>query len=674
MVHLQGHYNVPIVLLSFLIAVLASYSAFSLSEKIAKSKGRSRVVWLLAGSCVMGCGVWSMHFVGMLAFHLNVRVTYDIQVTFLSLLASIAASFIAFRVSADAHAGPLRIGVAGLFMGSGIVTMHYTGMAAVRTSAVLTYHPVYVGLSVLIALTASYAALFMFRQSRVSVNFRRCRPVCALVMGLAICGMHYTGMAASHFTVNEQSLTDGGVVMTPMFLLIGVALSTFFILAVSWAAIFFDRNVLEKMAYTDALTGLPNRHHLVRYFEESFGSPSSGFLLFIDLDRFKSINDTLGHDIGDLLLQEVASRLKKHLNERQTAFRLGGDEFLIASTRGDRTAAVQLASTLVQEIKRPYYIQGNELYVTGSIGVSLVPEHGTERVTLLKASDTAMYNAKSSGKNNYRVFDEEMDRKLLRKLELEMDLRKGLAEKQFIVDYQPKWDVETDQISGMEALLRWNHPRLGLVSPGEFVPIAEETGIIVPITRWVLQVVCLQNKIWQDEGLLKVCVSINMSIRVFESGSLYEMVTEALEVSGLKPEYLELEITESIAMYDVEDTIEQLTALRDLGVQVSMDDFGTGYSSLGSLDQMPINTLKIDQMFIRDSNLPSKQAIISTIISIAKNLKLDVVAEGVESPEQIEFLQSQGCRVMQGYYYGKPMNPEKLKEWIGEQKEVKLKT
>ncbi|MFH5181362.1 putative bifunctional diguanylate cyclase/phosphodiesterase [Paenibacillus sp. TAB 01] len=556
-------------------------------------------------------------------------------------------------------------------MGSGIVAMHYTGMAAIRSSATLTYDSFYVGLSVVIALTASYAALYLFRRVRLYPDFRKWRPLCAVVMGLAICGMHYTGMAASHFMAEPGAALKEGVHRTPMFLLIGVALSACFILAVSWTAIFLDRNVLERMAYTDALTGLPNRHHLVRYFEESFSRPVSGFLLFIDLDRFKSINDTLGHDIGDLLLQEVSTRLKNHLTDKQTAFRLGGDEFLIASTRGERQEAIELASALVQEIKRPYYVEGNELYVTGSIGISLVPEHGSDRITLLKASDTAMYNAKLSGKNNYRIFDEEMDRRMLRKLELEMDLRQGLTEQQFFVDYQPKWDVETERIAGMEALLRWDHPKYGLVSPGEFVPIAEETGIIVPITRWMMKVVCMQNRLWQEEGIVNVCVSINMSIRVFESGSLYEMVTDALATSGMKGEYLELEITESIAMYDMEDTIRQLKELRELGVQVSMDDFGTGYSSLGSLDQIPIHTLKIDQMFIRESSQPSKQAIISTIISIAKNLQLDVVAEGVESPEQIAFLQSQGCRVMQGYYYGKPMSPDALRKWIEQQPYLK---
>jgi EAL domain-containing protein (putative c-di-GMP-specific phosphodiesterase class I) len=243
-------------------------------------------------------------------------------------------------------------------------------------------------------------------------------------------------------------------------------------------------------------------------------------------------------------------------------------------------------------------------------------------------------------------------------------LRKALANQELIIHYQPKWDANLGKLIGLEALLRWEHPRLGLISPAEFIPISEETGSIVVITRWMLREVCEQNRTWQREGVVDVCVSVNMSIRVFESGQLHAMVTEALTESELNPAHLELEITESIAMQDIQDTIRQLQTLRTLGVRVSMDDFGTGYSSLGSLDEIPINALKIDQMFIRQSNLPSKQAIISTIITIAQLLHLEVVAEGVETEEQIRFLQSRGCSVMQGYYYGKPMGVDELLEWL----------
>ncbi|MFE5323608.1 EAL domain-containing protein [Paenibacillus sp. NPDC056579] len=660
--HLHAHYNGWIILLSFIIAIMASYSALNLAGKISRSRGKSRLVWLLAGSCVMGCGIWSMHFVGMLAFHIELPVHYDAWTTLLSALAGILASFIAFRATMDTKVNKWRLGIGGLFMGSGIVVMHYSGMSAMRTAASLTYEPGLWTLSVIVALVACYAALYLFRKFRLSPDYSRWKLLSSVVMAIAVCGMHYIGMAAVRF-IPYSDMQPAGLASDAeprLFLLIGVSLAALVILAISWGAIFFDRHVLERMAYSDPLTGLANRHDLTRFFEEQFTPQAGGAVFFIDLDRFKSINDTLGHDIGDLLIREVSQRLQQTVSDKQTVFRLGGDEFLIASRDGSEDTVRTLAEALLNEIKKPYFIEENELYVTASIGISLSPQHGTDRSSLLKAADTAMYNAKAAGKNRFRIFDEQMDREMIRKMELEKDLRKALAHQEFFAVYQPKCDASTNQMVGMEALLRWRHPTLGIISPVEFIPIAEDTGLIIPITHWLLKEVCKQNSHWQEQQWAQLCVSVNMSVRMFESQALYDMVQEALTESGLQGKYLELEITESIAMHDSEDTVQQLYKLRELGVRVSLDDFGTGYSSLGTLDEMPVDTLKIDQIFVRKSQLLSKQAIISNIIAIAKNLNLEVIAEGVETEEQIQFLQSRGCHVMQGYYYGKPMTADEI--------------
>lgn len=611
----------------------------------------------------MGAGIWSMHFVGMLAFHVEASVSYNIYLTLLSLAASILASYIAFRVTSAADYGTKRLLQGGFFMGSGVVAMHYIGMSAINEPIRIAYDPLFVSLSIVVSFIASYGALYLFRKFRATEGYSKWKLMSACIMALGICGMHYTGMRASQFVV-DAAHQHSDMVGPQIFLLAGVAGAIFFVLAITLGAIFFDRNVLERMAYTDSLTGMPNRNQLTRYFEDSFSGRDSGFLLFIDLDRFKTINDTLGHDAGDLFIKEVAQRLQQTTSGDQNVFRLGGDEFLVVSSNGTKEEAIRLAEYLVSVIKRPYSVLGNEIYMTTSIGISLAPEHGDNRTMLLKAADVAMYRAKSAGKNQYQLFDEETDRMHVRKLELERDLRKALANNELCIYYQPKWDAELDCLTGMEALLRWKHPRLGMVSPAEFIPIAEETGLIVSMTRWVLNEVCFQNREWQKRDIVHVCVSVNMSIRVFESGMLCEMVEESLQESNIDPGSLELEITESIAMYDVQDTIRQLQHLKSLGVRVSMDDFGTGYSSLGNLDEIPIDALKIDQMFIRQSTQPSKQAIISTIIAIARHLKLEVVAEGVETEEQIGFLQSRGCRVMQGYYYGKPMDTETLEAWL----------
>lgn len=652
-------------MLSFIIAVFASYSALNLASKISRTRGRTQKWWLVAGSCVMGSGVWSMHFVGMLAFHLNVPVNYDIPITLLSMLCSIVASFIAFQMLLSKGVNWGKFALSGFCMGSGIVAMHYTGMAAMRLPAEIIYDRSYWLLSAAIALVASYVALLLFLRFRDHTEVSWWKWASALVMGLAICGMHFTGMKAADFWCGNPNAivsTDAGEMN--LLLLAGVTLTTFFILMVSWGAMFFDRHVLEKMAYSDPLTGLPNRHDLNRLLGEGVDTSKETAVLFIDLDRFKTINDTLGHDIGDMLVQEVGRRLSGYLQQGQKVFRLGGDEFLVVAENCGQALAEELASGILEVVTRPFVLQGNELYITASIGISLAPKHGTDRASLLKTSDTAMYNAKNAGKNRYCVFDDDMDKRLLRRLELEKDMRGASERQEFYVVYQPKWDAQTDTPVGLEALMRWPHPKFGVVSPDEFIPIAEETGLIIPMTRWILEEACRQNKVWLNKGMPSMIVSVNVSVRLFESQHLLYMVEHALRTTGLPARYLELEITESTMLYDVPDMIRQLNELREIGVRISMDDFGSGYSSLGSLDQIPIDTIKIDQLFVRESDSPSKRAIVGAIIDMALKLHLELVAEGVETREQIDFLRASGCNVMQGYFYGKPMNIEQMDDWL----------
>jgi diguanylate cyclase (GGDEF)-like protein len=358
-----------------------------------------------------------MHFVGILALHLDVPIMYNPFISALSMLTAVAISYIAFQFSAGAHKGISRHLIAGLFMGSGIVTMHYTGISAIRSPIQITYNPIYWLLSAVIAFIASYAALYLFRKFRNSTGFSKWKLICAILMGLAICGMHYTGMAAvqlsaaSLSSVGETSIFDA-INQSRAFMLVFVALSIFFILAMSWGALFFDKNVLERLAFNDALTGQQNRHGLVNYFNDVFSVHTGGFLIFIDLDRFKTINNTMGHDVGDLFIREIAERLRTNVRPGQTLFRLGGDEFLVASSDGNRDEAAQLSESLLLAIKQPYTIMGNEIFMTASLGISLAPDHGTDRTSLLKAADMAMYNAKAAGKNQFMFFDELTDRRL----------------------------------------------------------------------------------------------------------------------------------------------------------------------------------------------------------------------------------------------------------------------
>ncbi|PYI54082.1 bifunctional diguanylate cyclase/phosphodiesterase [Paenibacillus flagellatus] len=659
---MDGNYNYYIVALSILIAILASYSALHITSKISHAAGKSKFFWIWAGAFVMGSGVWSMHFVGMLAFHLHVDVRYDVPLTLVSMAASVVASFIAFYATMPKRINWVKIAIGGFFMGSGIVAMHYTGMEAMVMPVKLTYDPLYWTLSAVIALVVSYVALLLFLRFRNSGSSGWLKWASAVVMGFAVCGMHYTGMKAAVFEGHSGMSMDHGAPNVDLFLLYGVTVTIFLILMVSWGAIFFDRHVLEKMAYQDAITGLPNRNEMNRFFDTHEGDESLG-VLFLDLDQFKAINDTLGHNIGDLLVQEVGNRLRPFNRNDRQAFRIGGDEFLIVVKNCGQEQAEQLAETILQRIKQPYFIEGNELYVTGSIGISIGSLRGSDRSTLLKTADTAMYKAKGMGKNQYCVYDETMGSREVRRMELEKDLHRALEHNQFFVVYQPKWNVKTNSLFGFEALIRWDHPRLGVVSPVEFISIAEETGFIVPMTRWTLAEACRQCKSWQEAGLVQP-VSVNLSIRLFQSGSLHELVQGALDKAGLDPHLLELEITESMVLHDINDIVRQLQAIRAMGVRVSMDDFGTGYSSIGLLDRIPIDALKLDKLFTNDLVTPSKRAIINAIVLMAETLNLEVIAEGVENEEHIRFLTQLGCTVMQGYYYGRPMKTDEVGEWL----------
>ncbi|WP_339269681.1 EAL domain-containing protein [Paenibacillus sp. FSL W8-0187] len=660
---MEGNYNLYIVGLSIAIAILASYSALNITSKISDANGKSKFFWLCGGAMVMGSGIWSMHFVGMLAMHMNMNVRYDVFLTIMSMLVSVVSSFIAFYITMPKNINWSKIAIGGFIMGSGIVTMHYMGMEAMVIHAEISYDPGIWVLSAIIALVASYAALLLFLRFRNHPKSSFLKWGSAVVMGFAVCGMHYTGMKAARFEAHAGMITQPPQ-SVDFLLLYGVTVTIFAILLVSWGAMFFDRHVLEKLAYQDTITGLPNRNEMNRFFETN-AETEKITILFLDLDQFKAINDTLGHNVGDLLVQEVGKRLRQFIRGGQQVFRIGGDEFLVILKQSDPNYAQRLADDILQQIKNVYHIDGNELYVTASIGISIGSVHSSDRTTLLKNADTAMYKAKGLGKNQQCLYDEEMGLQEVRKMELEKDLQRAFELKEFFIVYQPKWNVQSDRLVGFEALLRWKHPRLGVISPLEFIPIAEETGLIIPMTRWTLEEACKQCRIWQERGIVQP-VSVNLSIRLFHGDNLLELIQNVLDQANLEPRLLELEIAESMVLHDVNDIIRQLGNIRSLGVKVSMDDFGTGYSSIGLLDRIPIDALKLDRQFTNDLDTPSKRAIVNAIVLMAENLNLDVIAEGVENKEHIDFLTGLGCHVMQGYYYGKPMDIDEIKVWMYE--------
>jgi diguanylate cyclase (GGDEF)-like protein/PAS domain S-box-containing protein len=433
-----------------------------------------------------------------------------------------------------------------------------------------------------------------------------------------------------------------------------------------------DRKLAEEkiqvLAFSDALTGLPNRRLLQDRLTQALASArrqeSRVALLFLDLDRFKNINDSLGHSVGDLFLQEVAGRLEKATRELDTVARVGGDEFLILLTGlKDVTDAAVAAERLMDVMTAEFVVQGHPLNIGCSLGISIFPEHGTDAETLIKNADTAMYSAKENGRNGFRFFTEDVNAQAVERLTLENSLPHALDKEELFLVYQPQVDMTTGKIIGLEALLRWQHPELGLVPPDKFIRIAENCGLIVPVGEWVLRAACSQARKWQEDGLPPVRVAVNVSAVQFRRQGFSEQVRKVLRETGLAPEYLELELTESLLLADADVTLSVIQELKAMGLTLAIDDFGTGYSSFKYLKQFRVSRLKIDRSFIRDVAVnPDDAAITAAIISMAKSLRLKVIAEGVEDEAQMTFLRANQCDEIQGYYFSKPLAVDKVSD------------
>ncbi|PWK15701.1 putative bifunctional diguanylate cyclase/phosphodiesterase [Tumebacillus permanentifrigoris] len=437
---------------------------------------------------------------------------------------------------------------------------------------------------------------------------------------------------------------------------------------------------IAHMTYHDDLTSLPNRKHFTNVLHQALNmaqiTESNIGVMFLDLDRFKNVNDSLGHATGDRLLREVARRLLGALAENHLLARMGGDEFamLVPDLESPEEAA-KLAQRALELFEQPLLFENREFLITASIGISVYPQDGLDAETLLRNADTAMYSAKENGRNNFQFYTPEMNEIILEQLEMEKAMRHALEHEEFVLHYQPQVDLVTGQIIGSEALIRWMHPERGLVPPSQFIPLAESVGLIIPLGEWVLRTACLQNKEWQDAGFPPIKVAVNLSARQFEQANLVDTVADILEESGLDPQYLHLEITETLAMNNANLAIDKLHALKNLGVQLSIDDFGTGYSSLNYLKKFPIDTLKIDRSFVGDIPADSDDAaIVTAIIAMAHNLKLTVVAEGVETEAQLEFLREQNCDAMQGFLFSRPVPAHQLAQLLYEKKSLDTET
>ncbi|WP_286886074.1 putative bifunctional diguanylate cyclase/phosphodiesterase [Pseudomonas sp. UBA7456] len=680
---LTASYSSSLVLISLCVAILASYTALDLAGRIATARGYAASLWMIGGALAMGTGIWSMHFVGMLALQLPVELGYDLTLTACSLLIAVLSSGFALWLVSQPSLPFLQLALGALIMGAGIASMHYTGMAALRMTPGIDYDPSLFMASLLIAVGASAAALWTaFRLRRQTPYVRQIRGLAAVLMGIAIVGMHYTGMAAAGFPQGSfcGALPDGlegdglvSLVLITTFAVLLVALLTSVLdarLEARTAALARSLSLanqeLTQLALHDTLTGLPNRSLLADRIELAISKVAEQggcfALMFIDLDGFKPVNDAFGHHAGDLLLKAVATRLRGHLHSQDTLARIGGDEFVLLVELQDPSDAMNVAIKQVNLVSRPFRVAEHDLQLSASLGIVLYPGNGQDQHELLRNADAAMYHAKRVGKNGYSFFDASMNSNARQQLQLLQDLRLAVAAGQFRLHYQPKFDAKRCQPIGAEALLRWEHPQHGLLAPDRFIGLAEKTGLIIPIGDWVLDEACRQMRLWLDEGIEGWRIAVNLSAIQFCHAGLLDSVARALERHALPANCLTLEITETTAMSDVEVSLTVLQQLSDMGVDLSIDDFGTGYSSLMYLKRLPANELKIDRGFVRELEDEGEDAaIVSAIVALGRALGLRIVAEGVETSSQQAFLTRLGCDSLQGYLLGRPVPAEQLR-------------
>jgi diguanylate cyclase len=677
---LQSTYSPLLVLASLFIASLASYTTLDLASRISSLRRRAhRIYWLTGGAVSMGFGIWCMHFVGMLSFSLPIPLGYDLGITAASLLIAILVSYFALHLVTQGDLSHARLAASGTVMGSGIAAMHYTGMAALKMMPSIQYNPAIFALSVIIAILASTAALWIASTLRFKSGGHayRWRLGAALIMGLAITGMHYTGMAAANFPEGAVCITASGV--STNWLALTIMGATFSILTITLVLSLLDARLeirtdafirslenanekLQHQATHDALTGLPNRLLLFERVQQAInaadGMDSRFAIYFIDLDGFKSINDALGHAVGDALLKTLAERLKQRVRKEDIVARLGGDEFVVmVESVPDVGMAVHIAEKLFECFNGDLIADHASMRISPSIGIALYPDDGVTVDDLLNHADAAMYEVKNSGRNSYRFFEAAMNTATTRAIEIQRGLPAAIRDGEFFLQYQPKFDCGSGQILGAEALLRWRHPQLGMISPAEFIPIAERSGHIIEVGQWVIEEVCRQLRAWEETGLKTMRIAVNLSQIQLRTPRVVEHILAITTRHGVAPAMLMFEITETVAMQNADETMRTIDLLQQAGFDLAIDDFGTGYSSLSYLQQFGVQQMKVDRTFINNlTNTPKGRSIVAAIIRLAHSLDMEVVAEGVETQAQLAMLQELNCDQTQGYLLARPMN------------------
>lgn len=639
------------------VCLFGSLLTMRLFGRVRNTRGVTRASWISLTSVIGGAGIWTTHFVAMMGYEGDVLAGYEPTATLTSLVLAIAITGIGFAIAAATQRS-LLIEAGGALVGGGIAAMHYVGMSGYQVQGHLEWNQTYVVASLIAG--AVFGALATSRVARPVTRF--CRYGGGVALVLAIASTHFIGMTAVT-VVPDASAALPANMLPESVLTVVLMLVTVLILSIGSMTYVIDRQSTKsaveryrQLSLHDALTGLPNRSAFVERLGHMMEAPAARadriYILSFDLDRFKEINDVHGHAAGDHVLRVAAERLGRRLRDGEFVARIGGDEFIAVTSRlFTHAEAEQMAARIIRDLCEPIGWEDMTLAIGTSIGISVFPDNAETIDDLLAQADTAMYRAKSIGSNQICFYDKSMDQAARERSALAMDMRAGLERGEFMLYFQQQNNTQTGEVVGFEVLLRWLHPKRGLVSPVEFIPIAERTGFIMELGDWVLRRSCQEAVKWGNP----LRIAVNVAPKQLANANFPQHVRDILKETGLAPERLELEITESGIIADQQNALSIIRQLKAIGVKIAMDDYGTGYSSLSTLQLFPFDKIKIDRGFI-DSVVENRQsaAIVRSTLILAQSLNIPVLAEGVENAEHLRFLQDEGCEQVQGYLYGKP--------------------
>ncbi|MED3553186.1 EAL domain-containing protein [Cytobacillus praedii] len=661
-IEVSGEYSLPIVILSIIIASLASFTAISMNERIQKNSFFHRNFWLVLASLAMGFGIWSMHFVGMSALSLPFMMHYDSLLTCLSIIPSVIASFLAFYIVNQKKRSITTYLLSGIFMGIGISTMHYTGMASMVMDAYYVYNPWIFITSIITAILVSFVALYIFsRQQRYAKN-NYIKALTSAIMGLAVPSMHYIGMAGTSFYLPKQQVMTAGHHMNMTLLITGVTIGITLLLGLLQLSSLVDRYVDFRVSHIDILTKLPNR----RSFEKALNDEDVYRSIAVwNLHNLEKVNNDHGYHFGDEVIQYAANALHQLNIPLSELYRIDGNRLALLLQGKDRLNELQHAmKNISAKWNHPVIIQEKKILLQGVCAISTINDQQSQKrlfsdILAVLSSPGIQY------KNEVIRFDPHIHTYSFEQ-EILNTIDQAMKNDDLFLVYQPKVNAGTHKIVGLEALIRWNHTEHGFLSPGVFIPILEQSHRISDVTNWVINKVCNQIKVWEEQNLPTYQIAINIPGEYVTSPRLLRTLKKELNRYSVNPSLVELEITETTVMESAESSMRAINTFREAGFSVALDDFGTGISSLSNLRQMPISTLKIDKSFVDEVPQSEKDSsILEAIIALGHSLNLNIVIEGVETKNQVDFLTSTSSLLsLQGYYFAKPMEPDEVMEWI----------